>query len=120
MPEQEAYYKDILWPCLVLDLQSISLFLRLDKGIPRALAQLTKLVSLRLTQRDDLEPIVHPLHLTRPLNVFLDIPRMEKIELHSYDGWTSVALELLDEATCFKQGCTFARCKCSQVAGASR
>ena len=80
-------------------LQRLTLALPLDQGIPRILER-----SLRILTLDHSEDT--RMHLDRPLDPFLDLPRLEKLALHSWWGsemtigmgmcmWTPPALRYL-------------------------
>ena len=74
------------WQAIPRTLQEVSLSLPLDEGIPRILEQLPNLTSLALKHSGQCR-----MHLDRPLDPFIDMPRLEKLELHS--SWN---LELMD------------------------
>ena len=96
-----AFLVDASWQAAPRTLQEISLSLPLDEGIPRILEQLPNLTSLVLKHSGQCR-----MHLDRPLDPFIDMPKLEKLELHSswnldlMDGthmcmWTPPALKLL-------------------------
>lgn len=90
------------WQAVPHTLQDVFLDLCLDKGIPRILEQLLNLTSLSLRHSKG-----NCLHLDRPLDPFLDMPRLKQLRLESRwqpggaDGagalrsWTPAALRLL-------------------------
>ena len=90
------------WQGIPQTLQVVILQLSLDKGIPKILEQLPNLKTLSLMHTER-----NCMHLDRPLNPFLDMPRLEQLRLETYwqrgyvDGagvlcnWTPAALRLL-------------------------
>ena len=96
-----AFSVDASWKAVPQSLQDVHLSLLLDKGIPRILEQLPSLRILCLRHKGaDL------MHLDRPLDPFLSMLRLERLELQSRLGlavraggrvslWTPPALRLL-------------------------
>ena len=96
-----AFSANASWQAVPQTLQEVSLGLPLDKGIPRILEQLPNLMSLSLTHSGQCR-----MHLDRPLDPFLDMPRLETLELQSSWNkqlmagmhmcmWTPLALSFL-------------------------
>ena len=85
------------WQDLPHSLEDLALRLPLNEGIPQALEQLTRLTRLVLAHVGaDL------MHLTRPLDAFLDMPSLVSLTLQTprlqpgnSDWWTPAALRLL-------------------------
>ena len=90
------------WQAVPHTLKDVFLDLCLDKGIPRILEQLLSLTSLSLRHNKG-----GRLHLDRPLDPFLDMPRLKQLRLESrwqvgdangagaLSSWTPAALRLL-------------------------
>ena len=92
------------WRAVPHTLEDVTLELSLNKGIPKILEQLPKLKFLRMSHKGP-----DPAHLTRPLDPFLDMPRLEKLELIQWIdkdavsrgtkvAWTAVALRFIGMA----------------------
>ena len=88
---------DPRWQNLSHSLEHLALWLPLDEGIPWALEQLTRLTTLRLSHMGR-----GPMHLTRPLDPFLDMASLVILDLETprqgrADAywWTPAALGLL-------------------------
>ena len=96
-----AFSVNASWQAIPRTLQEVSLSLPLDEGIPRILEQLPNLMSLSLKHTRQCR-----MHLDRPLDPFLDMPKLMTLELQSswnkdvMDGtgvcmWTPIALGFL-------------------------
>ena len=98
-----AFSEGALWQAIPQTLEDMALTLPLDEGIPRSLEQLSGLTTLSLTHSKS-----NRMHLDRPLDPFLEMPRLKKLELTStwYSSmmadagagmciWTPPALRLL-------------------------
>ena len=72
-----AFSVKAAWQAVPQTLQEVYIGLPLDEGIPRILEQLPNLISLLLKHSGQCR-----MHLDRPLDPFLDMPRLEKLELH--------------------------------------
>ena len=92
---------DAVWQALPVTLQDVHLKLPLDEGIPRILEHLPRLKKVFLEHNR-----YSLMHLDRPLDPFLSMPRLEKLQLQSRSGpgivtgghrslWTPLALRLL-------------------------
>ena len=99
-----AFLGDASWQAVPQTLQEIVLSLPLDEGIPKILEQLLNLTRLSLKHSG-----TGRMHLDRPLDPFLDMPKLERLELQSpwneklMNGtnicmWTPPALSLLGSA----------------------
>ena len=102
----EAFSHNASWQALPQTLQHLSLSLHLDKGIPVIFEQLDSLVTLSL-RHSCVESAY--MHLDRPLDPFLDMPRLAVLKLESdwdiYDvedtvacTWTPAGLKYLGMA----------------------
>ena len=70
------------WQGLPCNLRYVLLWLPLDNGIPLVLEQLSALVSLELHHVG-----AGPMHLTRPLDPFLDIDSLKRLDLCTSEDW---------------------------------
>lgn len=100
----DAFSKHAVWEAIPQTLQHLTLPLHLDKGIPMILEQLHSLVTLSL-RHTCIESTY--MHLDRPLDPFLDMPRLEVLSLQSdwniYEvedtvAWTAAGLRFLGMA----------------------
>lgn len=73
-----AFSVGAIWHAVPQTLQDVTLALPLNVGIPTILEQLPSLRTLSLTHSK-----CNHMHLDRPLDPFLDMPRLEMLELHS-------------------------------------
>ena len=100
----KSFSVGVSWRAVPHTLEVITLELPLDNGIPRILEQLPRLMSLRLPHRS-----LKPAHLDRPLDPFLDMTRLGKLELVCGEtcdelsrgtkcAWTPVALKFIGMA----------------------
>ena len=100
----KAFDVGALWRAVPVTLEDVTLELSLDKGIPVILEQLPRLTSLSLRHNGP-----HAAHLTRPLDPFLNMPMLEKLELSQWNdkdavsrgtkvAWTAVALRFIGMA----------------------
>ena len=100
----DAFSVDASWQAIPQTLEYLSLSLHLDKGIPLILEQLHSLEALSL-RHSSVESSY--MHLDRPLDPFLDMPRLDTLRLQSdweiYDvgdtvAWTAAGLRYLGMA----------------------
>ena len=101
----KAFSVGASWRAVPHTLEDVTLELPFDKGIPRILEQLPRLTALSLRHSGP-----QPAHLDRPLIPFLEMPRLEKLELvccgqsraaisrGAQCTWTPVALKLIGMA----------------------
>ena len=101
----KAFSVGASWQAVPHHLEDVTLELPLDNGIPRILEQLPRLTALRLRHSGP-----QPAHLDRPLNPFLEMPRLEKLKLvccgqtraaisrGAQCTWTPVALKFIGMA----------------------
>ncbi len=100
----EAFSANASWQALPQALQHLSLSLHLDNGIPAILEQFRSLETLSL-RHSNVESSF--MHLDRPLDPFLDMPRLDTLRLESdWDiygvedsvAWTPAGLKFLGMA----------------------
>ena len=96
-----AFSVDASWQAVPHSLQEVTLYMPLDRGIPKILEQLPNLITLSLWHRGP-----NLMHLDRPVDPFLDMSQLTKLVLQSgrvpgtvVGGrtclWTPPALRLL-------------------------